>query len=143
MHLPSILAHRSSFLPIAGEPPPRRPPAPPRAVVSPPPVACVRLGPSDGHERPRSKGGRWIGPRWTGGPSPQAPIHGPHQPRVMLASAWPLTARHVALPQPLGRLPFQFLQKEPCSFQNYMNALPPIEILSVRSCFQRLSPCPS
>jgi hypothetical protein len=138
MHLLSILAHRSSFPPIAGKPPPR-------AVVSPPPVACVRSGPSDGHERPRSKGGRtpWIGPRWTGGPSPQAPVHGPHQPRVMLASARPLTARHVALPQPLRRLPFQFLQKEPCSFQNYMNALPPIEILSVRSYFQRLSPCPS
>jgi hypothetical protein len=110
MHLPSILAHRSSFPAIAAEPAPRRPPAPPLAVVSPPPVAYVRPGPSDGHGRPRSKGGRtpWIGPRWTGGPSPQASVHGPRKPRVMLASARPLTVRHVALHQPLRRPPRRF-----------------------------------
>jgi hypothetical protein len=64
MHLPSILAHRSSFPAIAGKPP--------RAAVSPPPVTCVRPGPSDGHGRPGFKGGctPWISPRWTGGPSP-------------------------------------------------------------------------
>jgi hypothetical protein len=52
-----------------------------------------------GTDGPDLKGGRtpWIGPRWTGGPSPQATVHGPRQHGVSIASSRPLTVRHVAL----------------------------------------------
>jgi hypothetical protein len=35
-----------------------------------------------------------------------------------------------------------FLQISPCNFEYHKNALPPIGIFSIRSCFFYLSPCP-
>jgi hypothetical protein len=142
---PWSLAREHRLRRASGEPPPRRPSAPPRAVVSPPPAACVQPGPSDGHGRPGSKGGaypldRSTVDRWTkstcAGPPRASCLRQPcispanHSSPRGTPSAFPPAALAV-------------LQKGPPVSGIHNHALPPIEILSVRSCFQRLSPCPS
>jgi hypothetical protein len=58
-----------------------------------------------------------IGPPWTGGTGPQAPVHEPASPPAsawrQLASARQIAACHVAPPPLLSRSPRNFCKKNP------------------------------
>jgi hypothetical protein len=127
---------------VSSEPPSHCPPAPPRAIV------CRRTSPACDRGRPMGA----DGPDLKGGETLRSVHRGPvdqahmrrstalRQHGVSIASARPITARHVAHPQPFHRLPWKFCKKGPPVSGIHNHALPPIEILSVRSYFQRLSP---
>jgi hypothetical protein len=80
----------------------------------PPPIACVRPGPSDGHGRPRSKGGETLR-SVHGGPMDR--VHGRRYTACVssascLRQRQPIAAHHVAPPQPLRRPPRRFCKKD-------------------------------
>jgi hypothetical protein len=121
--LPTILAHQNAFPAIAGESPPRAAGRHRGLAVSPPASLAEHLVRSISDGQSRSKGLVPLG-SVHGGQMDQVHRDGPRS-CISFASAPASHSPPRGTPSASPPATQAFLQKEPYSFQNYINALPP------------------